>query len=113
MLSIIYGNPPMRSYNEPSIKVIMEYVKDMTDATAPGKHLTQLIPALEYLPLWMAPWKRAALEGHEHYTRLFMSLLDEGKNRPVSTMIIISIRKSKMFRPTMERKPLQVLWERR
>ncbi len=84
MLSIIYGNPPMRSHDEPAVKAMMEYVRDMTDATAPGKHLTQLIPALEYLPLWMAPWKRAALEGHDRYTSLFTSLLNEGKNRPVS-----------------------------
>ncbi|CAA7268212.1 unnamed protein product [Cyclocybe aegerita] len=81
MLTMVYGTAPMRSHDQPEIKAIMEYVKDMTEATAPGKHLTQLIPALKHLPLWMAPWKRAALESHERYTELFTKFLREGMDR--------------------------------
>ncbi|KAJ3514436.1 hypothetical protein NLJ89_g2382 [Agrocybe chaxingu] len=81
MLTMVYGTAPMRSHDEPEIKAIMEYVKDMTEATAPGKNLTQVIPVLKYVPLWLAPWKRAALEGHERYTALFTKFLREGMNR--------------------------------
>lgn len=42
-------------------------------AVVPGAYLVELFPALNYLPVWLAKWKREGLEWHEQETRMFQA----------------------------------------
>ena len=50
---------------------IREFMARFTDAAMPGNFLVDLFPIMNYLPSWMAPWKREALEWNQSQSNLF------------------------------------------
>ncbi|KAL4767710.1 cytochrome P450 [Aspergillus nidulans var. acristatus] len=62
-------------------KRIAERMHNIERIATPGGYLVELIPALMYLPAWLAPFKKEARRLHEIESRYFRELWDTAKKR--------------------------------
>ncbi|TFK67282.1 cytochrome P450 [Pluteus cervinus] len=60
--AIIYGTPPITSIDDPVVAFVSDMGHRLTTAVMPGAYLVELFPKMLYLPTWLAPWKREAME---------------------------------------------------
>lgn len=54
-------------------------------AIIPGSHLIDVIPALEYIPYALSPWKRKGRRWYEIDTVFFMGLVKDVEDKLVRT----------------------------
>lgn len=67
---------------------LLKYLDDRVDflvqAATPGRYLVERIPAMKYLPTWLAGWKRKGLEWHKKETQMLEQLFSDALKRTVS-----------------------------
>jgi Cytochrome P450 len=61
--------------DEPYVRQILDVVHTVERVASPGAYLVDTVPALKYLPGFLAPFKREAKELHEKEIGLFRRLL--------------------------------------
>lgn len=69
---------PVHTGEEPYVRQILHVVHTVERVASPGAYLVDTIPALMWLPSWLAPFKREGHRLHEEEVKLFRSLLKEG-----------------------------------
>ncbi|KAK7443505.1 hypothetical protein VKT23_015677 [Stygiomarasmius scandens] len=92
ILSVVYGFPPIKRSNDPLIGRIMEHMHRNVEGGTTGQNLVEIFPILEYVPSWMAKWKRDAIHYCKEDTKFFEELMstvqksiDDGDPTPCFT----------------------------
>ncbi|KAG6853456.1 hypothetical protein C0991_004243 [Blastosporella zonata] len=80
ILTATYGWPRLTDEHIPLVKRIHAHTARLSNACIPGTSMVDLFPMLNYLPAWMAKWKRDALDWHQRESEMF-----EGFNAGVAT----------------------------
>lgn len=70
----MYGREPEDKLMMSLIAQIREFAQKVADAVVPGTFLVELMPAMLYLPAWMARWKREGLAWYRQHTDMLESL---------------------------------------
>jgi hypothetical protein len=83
ILTATYGWPRINDDYAPLVKRIHQHTNRLSNACIPGTSMVDIFPILNYLPIWMAPWKRDALEWHERESKMF-----EGFNSDVAKQVV-------------------------
>ena len=52
-------------------------------ATLPGAYLVEIFPVMQYLPAFLAPWKREGQRFYQKYDQMFDTFLDGVKEKMV------------------------------
>lgn len=91
VLSAVYDLPPIASSTDPVVEEINSLVASLVEAGAPGAYLVDTFHFLNYLPPWLAPWKREGMKRHENYTKMFANLFDGIGKRSVSSESCIGL----------------------
>ncbi|EED18801.1 cytochrome P450, putative [Talaromyces stipitatus ATCC 10500] len=76
VFSISYGHR-IDSMNAKVIRQRLEFMQYAASLNVPGKYLVESIPALKYLPNWLAPWKREIQERGRLEAATNMSLVHQ------------------------------------
>ncbi len=71
MFSLLYGKRLPRG-DEPEVKAVGEVIARVLVAARVGTWAVDALPILNYLPSFMAPWKRTANEWHAKEAKLFL-----------------------------------------
>ncbi|KAJ7463500.1 cytochrome P450 [Mycena galericulata] len=79
--SIIYGLPPLLDSNDPDIVRVNQFTERSLQAMTPGAFLVEFFTWMEYLPRWMAPWRRWAENHFREDSKLFEKLFGDVKER--------------------------------
>lgn len=66
--------------DEDEIREIDELMSRLTEKMTPGKWMVDIFPILNYLPRFMAPWKRVGDELHERHEKLFVDNMTNAQN---------------------------------
>jgi cytochrome P450 len=69
---------PVQTGKESYVKQILKVVHTVERVASPGAYLVDTIPALMWLPEWLAPFKREGRRLHRQESELFKNLLQEG-----------------------------------
>lgn len=83
-MSVVYDTPVLQSEDDPSVARVNDFVERIVRAAYPGAHLVEFFTWMRYLPLWMAKWKRDALEWYKKDSIMFEGLYDDVRQRVVS-----------------------------
>ncbi|OBZ66682.1 hypothetical protein A0H81_13116 [Grifola frondosa] len=67
--------------DDKDLKEVVQVIDNFVLHVAPGAHLVDALPILDWLPDWMSPWRAKALRMHEREMRLYQRLADEVKGR--------------------------------
>ncbi|KAJ7508828.1 cytochrome P450 [Mycena galericulata] len=81
VMSATYGTSPAKSTAEPMIVGILEFTQAVLRAAFVDSALVDGFPLFEYLPAWIALWKRDAQRASIKFSQLFDTLYDEAKVR--------------------------------
>ncbi|CAD6582177.1 MAG: hypothetical protein CYPHOPRED_001859 [Cyphobasidiales sp. Tagirdzhanova-0007] len=65
--------------SDPDITDMQTVIKYVTRVAVPGAYIVDTLPWLDYLPRFLAPWKRAGDEAHAQQRTLFMRHLTDVK----------------------------------
>jgi hypothetical protein len=82
---------PASKSKTPLIEHLDKHVARLVGATIGPALILDLIPALKYIPGWMAKWKRESIAWHEQETRIFEGLVTDVANKMVSTSLFSSL----------------------
>ncbi|KAF7326900.1 Cytochrome P450 [Mycena venus] len=83
IVSFLYDIPRLSSVEDVSISRINSFVERIVRAAKPGAHLVELLPWMQYLPLWAAPWKKHGLKSYQEDSEMFKKLFSVAKQRAV------------------------------
>ncbi|TCD61907.1 hypothetical protein EIP91_007721 [Steccherinum ochraceum] len=83
-LGLCYAFPPIQSYNDKVVTGIMNFIHRLEEAARPGAYMVELFPIMNYLPPWLASWKRFGNSCHEHDSEMFLKLFDDARHRSES-----------------------------
>ena len=67
MCSVVYGWPALE-VGSPEVAQAFEFANRISEATVPGNFLVDIFPLLNFLPSWIAPWKRQGKALHDRLT---------------------------------------------
>jgi len=81
VLRISYGVPPIKSTNDPLVTQINAFNHRIETSAQPGAHAVDIFPSLNYLPEWLAPWKRWGRAYHDQDSRMFLKLYHDSLRR--------------------------------
>lgn len=81
VVRISYGVPPIKSAQDPLVSQISDFTQHIERFSQPGAHVVDLIPILNLLPDWLAPWKRWGSRCHDQYSRMFLRLYKDALDR--------------------------------
>ncbi|KAL9620326.1 MAG: hypothetical protein Q9160_005125 [Pyrenula sp. 1 TL-2023] len=81
ILTLTYGKK-VETGEEEVVRRIMQVNHHLERIASPGSYLVDTFPSLNWLPSWLAPWKREGKRLHKEELDLFMSLLYEAKPSP-------------------------------
>jgi hypothetical protein len=70
------------------IEHLDNHIKHLIQATVGPALILDLIPALKYIPAWMAKWKREGIAWHEQETRLFEGLVADAAEKAVRCLLM-------------------------
>ncbi|KAF9468306.1 cytochrome P450 [Collybia nuda] len=76
ILKTVYSYPDIID-GDPIVHSVENYVDRMLKAALPGSYWVDIFPALNYLPPWIAPWKRQGNAWYKHDTDLFIRLVND------------------------------------
>lgn len=77
ILRLAYSKP-VYTGEESFVRRILRVVHTVERVASPGAYLVDTIPALMYLPYFLAPFKREGAKLHAEESNLFRNLLEEG-----------------------------------
>ncbi|KAF5345775.1 hypothetical protein D9758_011887 [Tetrapyrgos nigripes] len=80
IMSLVYDLPPLTSLDDPTIVFLLEAIARLDEAIYPGNFAVEFIPILDWLPPWMAKWKRDAIRDHKVWTAKFEKMFDTVKS---------------------------------
>lgn len=75
---------PSETEDASLVKILEDHVDFLVQSAAPGRYMVELIPAMKYLPTWLAGWKRKGLEWHKKETQMLEQLFSDALKRTVS-----------------------------
>ncbi|THU99239.1 cytochrome P450, partial [Dendrothele bispora CBS 962.96] len=78
--SLVYDLPPLTSFEDPTIKFLLDLVRRMDVALYPGSFAVEFLPVLDWLPPWLAKWKREAIRDHQRYNSKFEQMFSSAKD---------------------------------
>lgn len=81
IISLVYDIPYISDEKDPRIKHINDFVGRLVASASPGAHFVEFFPWMLYLPNWLAPWKRRALQHHQHDSVIFQGLFEDVRKR--------------------------------
>ncbi|KAF5346118.1 hypothetical protein D9758_009950 [Tetrapyrgos nigripes] len=81
---MIYDLPPIKSLSDPFLNKIDDFNRRLSEVFYPGAHLVELFPILDYLPAWLAKWKRDAIKDFRFFSALFQKMFRVNKEQVVS-----------------------------
>ena len=81
MFSLVYGIR-LPTGNEPELKAVGDIVRRVLEAAQVGVWVVDALPILNYLPKFLAPWKRLADKWHAIEVRWYLGSLTEAQKRP-------------------------------
>jgi hypothetical protein len=84
IMSLVYDLPPITSLDDPTIVFLLWIIKRLDEAIYPGNFAVEFIPILNWLPAWMAKWKRDAIRDHKTCTDRFEKMFSDVKSAFVS-----------------------------
>ncbi|KAK7041606.1 hypothetical protein VNI00_009196 [Paramarasmius palmivorus] len=103
IISIIYNKSSLQSHRDPIISSLDEIVHAITNAMAPGRYLVNHLPFLEALPNYMARWKRDSQELFRAYSKRYLSMFLEVKDK-VSAITMGWLVRAMIAYPEAQRK---------
>lgn len=97
VLSVSYALPAIESEDDPLVSYIDAFMHRLERAARPGEYLVEIFPILNYLPSFLAKWKRDGQACHEEDTKNFVKWYRDAVTRAVrpgyyDCNIIISLR---------------------
>jgi hypothetical protein len=87
IMSVVYDHPEDLLPKNSIIDGMNELPDEILKASEPGAHLVEFFPWLEYIPSFLAKWKRDARERFQRYTNLYGELFRDVEKRIVSTFL--------------------------
>ena len=84
ILTATYGWPRITEEHVALARQIHALARRLASACVPGASMVDLFPVLNYLPVWMAKWKRDALEWHERESKMFEGFYTDVNKKMVS-----------------------------
>lgn len=82
-MSVLYGMPPIEEADSPYIHKANDYAARISEAAMPGAYLVEFFTWMNYLPAWMAKWKRDAINAYKKDYAFIEGLYEEAKSREV------------------------------
>jgi cytochrome P450 len=81
IMYVTYGYR-LPTWQHPLVKRIYSVLDNFTDMTAPGAHVVDSFPSLQYLPEWMVGnWRSLGKRVFEHDSRVYLDLWEDLKTR--------------------------------
>jgi cytochrome P450 len=77
VVSLVYGLPPLRSSDDPILKTLNSIAHRFAHAAYPGAFLVELLPFMDFLPPFLAKWKREAQADCQKFTALFKKYFND------------------------------------
>ncbi|KAF8968805.1 cytochrome P450 [Flammula alnicola] len=71
ILTATYGWPRITDDHLPLVKRIHAHTARLANACIPGTSMVDMFPIMNYLPAWIAKWKRDALDWHVRESEMF------------------------------------------
>lgn len=90
ILSSVYDLPSVSEEEYPIIKQMNSFIEGVIQAGRPGAYMVDIFPFLNYLPAWLAPWKRDGIAKYEKQTAFYKSLYDDVKKKRVRVCFFLS-----------------------
>lgn len=86
MFSLIYGLKPSLDSQNPIISRINRFTEQALQAALPGAYLvdSKYFAWMEFLPRWLAPWRRYAEDAFQRDCGMFEALFSDVGKRMVS-----------------------------
>ncbi|THU79343.1 cytochrome P450 [Dendrothele bispora CBS 962.96] len=82
--SLVYDLPPLTSFEDyPTIEFLLDLVRRLEAAMYPGSYAVEFLPILDWLPPWLAKWKREAIKDCQRYTSKFERMFSNVKDASV------------------------------
>ncbi|KAJ7447294.1 cytochrome P450 [Mycena galericulata] len=81
LMTVTYDTPMLKTEHEPAIAGILDFTKAVLKAAFVDGAMVENFPFLQYLPSWLAPWKREAETASVRYSGMFESLFGDVKKR--------------------------------
>jgi hypothetical protein len=79
-MSLVYGLPPLTLLDDPINVFLLGLAKRLDEAMYPGDFAAEFIPILDWLPAWMAKWKRDAIRDYKSWTYRFEKMFSNVKS---------------------------------
>lgn len=83
MLSVSYALPAIESEDDPIVSYIDDFMHRLERAAHPGEYLVEIFPILNYLPPFLAKWKRDGQARHKEDKENFMTWYRDAVSRAV------------------------------
>jgi hypothetical protein len=91
---MVYDQAPLKSLDEPSVRMLDDYNRKMSLAAQPGAYLVEVVPMLDRLPDLLSPWRMNAKEAFQECSSMLL-----GKYRSVDERRASSLRVSALLNP--------------
>ena len=88
-LAMVYGEHLISKSSHEAVRRIHDFANTTTRAAAPATApIVEAIPLLNYLPEWLAPWKRYGMEKQRVFSAMFQELLDDVQVKMVRPVLM-------------------------
>jgi hypothetical protein len=88
-MSVTYDTPMLKAEDDPAIVGILDFTKAVLKAAFIDAALVENFPLLQYLPSWLAGWKKEAKISAKTYSELFENLFGDVKQRVVIIQLFL------------------------
>ena len=89
-LSVAYGQHLVSESSYQIVQRIKDFVHVVSTAAAPATApLVEILPILNWLPAWLAAWKREGQIGGSKFNAMYEEFLDDARSRMVSSSSLL------------------------
>ncbi len=85
ILSSVYGWTDIEP-ESPYPQFFQNFIERLGGACLPGSYLVDALPAMKYLPAWVARWKREGLAWHDRHSQILKGFNAGIREKMVSSM---------------------------
>ncbi|KAF8990645.1 cytochrome P450 [Cyathus striatus] len=80
-LSMLYGQPPIASSEDPKIKMVSDFMQRLTKAGVPGTYWVEFFTWMRFLPRWMCKWRYETEEWFVRDSEMIREFMEGVENR--------------------------------